>query len=282
LAFEATIRAGVTTVRDAGGLNRDAAGRLVERSHHPLRVLVAGVTRNEQEMKEAVQSGAAWIKILATGGLGAPRETVMAPLFSRERFRNLVHAAHTLGVKVFVHTWGGATVDWAIEAGVDSVEHGIYLTAEQAGRMAEAGIPLVPTAAIYRLLSEPKGFLDPGPLFRERAAYAAEAHRSAVSVALREGVRIGFGTDFATPALHGRNMLELDALADYGLPWDEAWRAATVTGAEILGLGRELGCIRDGHVADALLFSVDPLKTTSAGELSCHLVSLLVGDPGTG
>lgn len=286
-AFAATLRAGVTTARDAGGLAPALAAAIAGRFGQPLRVLASGealgaadargAAHLERRVKETAASGARWIKVFATGGLGAPPEKVTEPLFSRGEFFHIVRTAHGLGAKVLVHTWGGPTVDWSIEAGADSVEHGIYMTADQAGRMAEAGTDYVPTASIYRLLADPAGPLDPGALFRERAVRAVEAHRHAVEAAKREGVRIGFGTDFATPALHGRNLAEIDALTDYGLTRAEAWTAATGTGAAILGWGDRLGAAREGFIADAVLFRSDPLLAGRAENLYGEIERVLTG-----
>ncbi|MBB6695274.1 amidohydrolase family protein [Cohnella xylanilytica] len=288
-AFEATLRAGVTTARDAGGLSASTARRIREAYGQPLKVAASGESLGgadagqgtghlERRVKEIADGGASWIKIFATGGLGSPPDKVLEPLFSREELFSIVRAAHANHRRVLVHAWGGAALDWAIEAGADSVEHGIYMTGDQAGRLAQAGISFVPTAAIYRIAAEPDGALALDGPFRERAARAADAHPAAIRHARREGVRIGFGTDFATPALHGRNLEELDVLIDCGLTREEAWRSATEHGADILGYGDRLGRIEAGYTADAILFNADPYRARNAEELRGSIVSVLTGE----
>lgn len=284
-AFEATLQAGVTTVRDAGGLLPRTVQHIRQHYGQSLRVFACGdmlgandakgAGHLEQRVKELIHSGSSWIKIFATGGLGAASENVLEPIFSREELFSIVRAAHEHKTKVMVHAWGGPALDWSIDTGVDSVEHGIFLTQAQAHRLAQSGIPLVPTAAIYRIAADPAGALALGKEFRERAARAAEAHPKAINMAKREGVKIALGTDFATPALHGRNLEEIDTLVDCGLTRKEAWQSATEVGAEILGYGNQLGRIETGYTADAIIFNADPYKAQNANALRQSIVSVI-------
>jgi imidazolonepropionase-like amidohydrolase len=284
-ALNATLRSGVTTVRDAGGLPPDTARRLRQRYGHPLRIYPCGAMLGEEDAKggsylerrvqEIIDTGAGWIKIFATGGLGAPPEKVLEPRFSREEFFTIVRAAHRGNVKVMVHTWGGQTIDWAIEAGADSVEHGVYLSREQALGLADAKIPLVPTAAIYRIAADPNGAFALDETLRARAARAVQAHPQAIREAKEAGVTIGLGTDFAAP-LHGRNLEEIFALIDCGLTVIEAWNAAAETAAAILGCADTLGRVAEGFIADAVLFDADPYKAQNAKALRESIRSVII------
>lgn len=287
-AFKATLRAGVTTVRDAGGLLPRTVRHISHHYGQPLRVFACGdmlgandakgTGHLERRVKEIMDSGSSWIKIFATGGLGATSENVLEPIFSRDELFSIVRTAHEHKTKVMVHAWGGPALDWSIDAGVDSVEHGIFLTQAQAHRLAQLGIPLIPTAAIYRIAADASGALALDKEFRERAARAAEAHPKAVNIAKREGVKIALGTDFATPALHGRNLEEIDTLVDCGLTRKEAWQSATAVGAEILGYGDQLGRIEAGYTADAIIFNADPYKAQNANALRQSIVSVIMGE----
>lgn len=286
-AFEATLRTGVTTVRDAGGIVPSTVQHLVQQYQQPLRVHTSsdmlgaadarGLKHLEQRMAQIFATGAGWVKIMATGGLGAPTEKVVDPIFSEEEFAFIVRNAHAHDKKVLVHTWGGVTIDWSIGAGVQSIEHGMFLTEDQAGRLANSEVAFVPTTSIYRIAADPKGVLALNPIIRERAARAAESHSKAINYAKREGVRIGFGTDYATPSLHGYNLQELDTLIDYGLTRREAWQSATKSAAEILGSGNELGQIAEGFIADAVIFNVDPYQAYNAEILRNSIVSVITG-----
>lgn len=286
-AFEATLITGVTTVRDAGGIKPSTVQHLVKKYKQPLRVETSsdmlgisdarGLKYLEQRMTEIFNTGAGWIKIMATGGLGAPTDKVIDPNFSEEEFLYIVKNAHAHGKKVLVHTWGGVTIDWSIQAGVASIEHGMFLTEDQAGRLANSEVAFVPTTSIYRIAADPKGVLALNPVICERAARAVDAHSKAIHYAKREGVRFGFGTDYATPSLHGYNLQELDTLIEYGLTRREAWQSATTVAADILGSGKELGQIAEGYIADAVVFKVDPYQNHNAEELRKNIVSVITG-----
>lgn len=286
-AFAATLRTGVTTARDAGGILPSTIRHLVQHYQQPLRVQTSsdmlgaadarGVQHLGERMAQIFGTGAGWIKIMATGGLGAPTEKVLEPNFSEEEFAFIVRNAHSNHRKVLVHTWGGVTIDWSIEAGVESIEHGMFLSEAQAGRLAESGVAFVPTTSIYRIAADPKGVLELNPVICDRAARAAEAHSAAIGYAKKAGVRIGFGTDYATPALHGYNLQELDTLMDYGLTRAEAWKSATESAAGILGSGSELGRIAEGYIADAVIYNADPYQARNAEQLRNSMVSVLTG-----
>jgi imidazolonepropionase-like amidohydrolase len=205
-----------------------------------------------------VDSGASWIKLMVTGGIGTPCGEVLEPRFSEEEISAVVRAAHSRGAKVMAHVWGGAGLDWVIRAGVDSAEHGVYITGSQAEALALAGIVLVPTAAIYRMIADGPGG-NKGE-FRRRAARAAEAHPRSIRRARDAGVPIALGTDFGGPGEHGRNLAEIDALVSCGLSRGEAWTAATVTGAALLGRADRIGSVKPGFRADLIIFTADPYK----------------------
>lgn len=95
-----------------------------------------------------------------------------------------------------VHTWGGDSLDWCIEAGVDSVEHGIYMNQRQAYELSSKNILYVPTAAIYQLLAANDNPLQVASFFAEHARPAVIAHQKAVEYCVKEGVRMTCGTDF--------------------------------------------------------------------------------------
>jgi imidazolonepropionase-like amidohydrolase len=256
-ALDMTLRSGITTVRDAGGLPPDTVRYLRRRYGRPLRIYPCGAMFGEEDAKgcsylerrvqNSIDAGAGWIKLFATGGIGTPPEKVLNPLFSREEFFTIVRGAHRGNARVMVHSWGGATIDWTVEACADSVEHGVYLSREQAIRLADAKIPLVPTAAIYRIIADPKRTFVPDGTLRTRAVNAAMAHPQAVRRAKEAGVIIGFGTDFAAP-LHGNNLEEINALINCGLTVKDAWNAATETAAAILGSAGTLGRIQGQRI----------------------------------
>ncbi len=222
---------GITLSRDAGGYAQTdcrviSCAGMIDQSNYS----------QKEFLQKVISAPGQWVKIFATGGVGMPSETVTSPAIPEKSFKNLVNLLHHHGKKVMVHCWGGDSLTWSIETGVDTIEHGVYLTREQAAQMAEHEIPLVPTVAIYRLLAEePELFRIPG-ILQERAKRACEGHSQAIRFALSAGVLIGHGTDFyADPALAEYAGYEWKMLQDYGLTKEQATAAGTSVAERILG-----------------------------------------------
>lgn len=284
------LRDGFTSVRDAGGLRLDelaafglgdplrAADSTRRRAAHLERLprvqtSVSLIDRAAADAaggvvaaaEQALAAGARWIKLVGTASVTSPPGAGLDPIFTAAEQRAAVERAAEVGAGVMLHAWGGQAIDDAIEAGVLSIEHGIFLTPEQAARAAERDVTLVPTLRIYRLV---EGMIDAGQLpeaFRPRVAEAVAAHPHAVRYARDAGMRIALGTDYGTPDQHGTNHLELDALVAAGLNAEEALVAATRGGAELLAkVVRDAdrpapsGRIETGEVADCVLLRTDP------------------------
>ncbi|WP_194609143.1 amidohydrolase family protein [Clostridium vitabionis] len=238
---------GFVLARDAGGFADFSEDARKEISGHPDCTAIlpnGGMLGNADPDGRLAAAAAAgpfsWVKIFATGGVGAEPEHAVDPSVTREYFFRSVQKLHAAGKKVMVHTWGGVTLDWCIEAGVDSVEHGVYMTHDQAQKLAERQIPLIPTCGIYRLLAERPELFALGAAFREHAKRAAEAQRFSVPEAIRAGVLLGFGTDFyADPALADEANAELATLVDLGLSREAAMQTAVENARKILGLSSE-------------------------------------------
>ena len=228
--------AGIIAARDAGGYEADLISGDITKV-----IINAGMfdqkNVNNAAFRDKVSaSTAVWAKIFITGGVGTKKEETIVPRLCKDDFKALVRWLHGQGKKVMVHCYGGESLDWCIEEKVETVEHGVFMTRKQAAGMAENGVAYVPTAAIYRLLSdEPELFGIPESI-RENACHAAEAHMNAVRYAREEGVLIGHGTDFYSDmAFIGHAYDELNTLMDMGLSFNEAVAAGTVNALKILG-----------------------------------------------
>jgi imidazolonepropionase-like amidohydrolase len=207
--------------------------------------------------QRALDNGAQWIKLMATAGVATPGDAVLASNFSREEIRAAVEVADRGGARVMVHTWGGNSADWAVEAGAASLEHGIYLTQEQVSRAADAGITLVPTLTIYRHVRDMVLDGRLGGIPWPRIVDVIEAHELVVRRARDSGLPLAIGSDFTVPWQHGTNLVEVGTLQRAGLTSGEALLAATSNGARLLRDGGS-GVIAAGHRADAVLLSGDP------------------------
>lgn len=224
---------GFRMVRDAGGLEgiRAKAWKQYAAEHALSVVECCGMVNGENAMNNAFQAQvkshtSRWVKIFATGGVGAEPENALIPTMKKETFFKLVQDYHAAGKLIMVHTWGGDSLDWCIEAGVDSVEHGIYMNKRQAYGLAAGNILYVPTASVYQLLAAGGNPMQVAPFFVEHARLAVAAHQKAVEYCVREGVRMTCGTDFySDPKLLAHEYEEVFALQRYGVPPKDAWAA---------------------------------------------------------
>jgi imidazolonepropionase-like amidohydrolase len=289
--LEATLAAGYTAVRDAGGLDAgfkraideglisgprlvlslvivSPVGGIGDRTSpsglaccvpaDPLLPdgVVASLAEVRTVVRRVVRAGADVIKCATTGG--ASSREGHGPLdaaFGLDEMQALVEEAHALDRRVMCHALGGRGLKIAIEAGVDSIEHGCYLDSEPEllDRMATRGIFLVPTFAVYDYHRK-----SAMPHIRERARDLEEHHAASLVRALRAGVRIAAGTDAGGHG-HPPNALELACLVRAGMTPLEALRAATGWAAECLGREREIGTVENGKCADLVAVAGDPL-----------------------
>jgi imidazolonepropionase-like amidohydrolase len=207
-------------------------------------------------VREMVRAGADVIKIAASGG---PRS--MVPHFSPEELAALVDEAHRMGFRVACHALGAVAIRNAVDAGVDSVEHGYGLDAATAELMAQRG-----TFLVCDLLMRER-YATRGPAFRypqaeaDAAARALETGMASLRLAHEAGVRVAFGTDYGGQPILPPNELAdgLRLMIEAGFSALEAIRAATATAAAVMGWEDRLGTLQAGRLADMIAVSADPL-----------------------
>lgn len=216
-----------------------------------------GIEGVRTTVRTMVRAGADVIKCATTGGASSraghgPKDSA----FSLEEMKALVDEAHALGRRVMCHAVGGPGLRLAIEAGVDSIEHGCYLDEDPdlIPMMAERGTFFVPTLTVYEYHRE-----SPAPHVRERARALRSHHLESVGRALAAGVTVVAGTDAGGHG-HPNNALELEHLVAAGMTPMQALQAATSRAAECLGLEQEIGTIEKGKWADLVLVDGDPLR----------------------
>jgi imidazolonepropionase-like amidohydrolase len=180
--------------------------------------------------------------------------------YSIDEFRAAVDEAHRAGIPVAVHVYSGDALDNAIEAGVDSIEHGFDLTDAQLGRMKAKGMFLVGT-------DFPRKHLDivgtSGGILPEPAVLAPKII-DRLRRAHRVGVRMAFGSDTVID-MPGRTRADLmfDYLAvwrEAGVPPADILKAMTVNAAELLRVDKARGSLREGLSADLVAMPADPLS----------------------
>lgn len=207
-------------------------------------------------VRRVVRAGAEVIKCATTGGASSrPEHGPRDGAFNLDEMQALTEEAHALDRRVMCHALGGRGLRVAIEAGVDSIEHGCYLDQEPEllDQMAQRGIFFVPTFAVYDFHRK-----SPLPHVRERAHHLEEHHGESLRRAFAAGVKIAAGTDAGGHG-HPSNALEIACLVRAGLTPLQALQAATGWAAECIGRERELGTIEKGKLADLIAVDGDPL-----------------------
>ena len=278
-----TLLAGVTSVRDMGGKDgidlgiRQAinsglipgprmivSGQLIcmTGGHGWQMGLEAnGVDEVRKAARGQVKAGVDIVKLMATGGVLTPAVEPGSEQLTEEDLRAGVEEAHKAGKKTATHAMGTRGILNALRAGIDSIEHGVYLDEEAVSLMMERDVPLIPTlSALFNIAS--KGIEAGIPAFAvEKTLKVKPFHLESIRMAREAGVRVAMGTDAGTPFnIHGENLGELKFLVDCGFSPMEAIEAGTRIAAQVLGLEKELGTVEEGKLADLILIEGNPLE----------------------
>jgi imidazolonepropionase-like amidohydrolase len=277
-----TLEAGFTAVRDVGCrdniaiLLRDEiqAGRLPGPHIRAAGALICmtgghgwmigreadGADDVRKAVREQLRAGADCIKFTATGGVMTPRVDPRSSSFTEEELRAGIEEAHKAFARTAAHAQGTSGIKNAVRAGIDSIEHGIFLDQEAVELMRERGTVLVATLAAPDNIAK-HGLAAGIPAYAvEKSNQAMEAHRESFKLALRAGVRIAMGTDAGTPFnRHGANAEEIALMVECGMSPAEAIVATTRTAAELLDILDECGTVEPGKRADLVIVEGDPL-----------------------
>ena len=216
-----------------------------------------GVDDVRRAVREQLRYGADFVKVMTTGARTVELEDPDPPQLTRDELAALVEEAHRMGYRVCAHCEGLAGTELAIEEGVDTIEHGMYLNQrpDLLERMAANGQTLVPTLSFLIGLAEERTSTWT-PLLVELGKHNVEQAQLTLVAARDAGVRLAMGYDSA-PLRSATN--ELLALIDFGLTAAEALAAATSGSAYALGLDDAIGTIEQGKLADLLVVDGDPL-----------------------
>lgn len=210
-----------------------------------------------------------WIKIMATGG-AAGLEEVGPSMYPLRQLELIVEEAHRLHMKVSAHALSREGIVNCIMAGIDTIEHGADIPTEYLEMMRDKKLTLVPTLAIYRILANSEGTIPPLTVKKSKAV--VEKQRATFSNAMSLGVRIALGTDSGSPNFGPQPAAfeEMLVMREYGMPNEDVLRSATITAAEVLGLEDRIGSIAEEKDADILLLDSNPLQDLAAfSKLSC-------------
>ena len=211
-------------------------------------------------VRQRYKDGADGIKLTVTGGVLSVAKSGENPQFTAQEVEAVVDAAKDYGMWVAVHAHGSVGMKRAVIAGVDSVEHGTFMTTEVMDLMIKNGTFYVPTISAGEFVADKSKIDNYFPeIVRPKAASVGPQIGSTFSKAYKRGVKIAFGTDAGVQP-HGTNWKEFVYMVQYGMPPIETIESATIKTAELLGIESDLGSIDEGKIADLIAVQGDPLK----------------------
>ena len=226
-----------------------------------------GIANGPDEIRKAVRfevkNGADVIKAAVSGGVLSLGDEVDTPQLTPAEMTALVDESHRLRKKVAVHCHGDQAAREAIEAGVDSIEHGSFMKPETLTIMKKKGTFLTPTLLASDWIMKKIDNYPPALQLKAKEATAArsEMFRNAVKM----GIKISFGTDAAVYP-HGQNAKEFKLMVDLGMTPIDALKSAMANDADLLGIGQKVGTLEKGKFADIIAMPGDPTSDITATE----------------
>jgi imidazolonepropionase-like amidohydrolase len=298
------LRAGFTTVRDAGGVDvgfRVALERgLIEGPRlivsGPLRQtgghfdkyyasgfelstsgfpLTDGVPAVQAQTRHLLRQGYDFIKICTTGGIVSPTDKPTDTIWSIEELNAIVYEAQARGKEVMAHAQGAQGIKNAVRAGVWSVEHGSMLDDEAVELMQEAGTYLVPTLFIFHFNLEHGSEIGLPSYAIEKLHKFGAGRIDAFQKAVAAGLKIATGSDAIHRDAHGLNAQELSLMVKYGFTAMQAIVAATGTAAEVCRIDDKVGTLEAGKLADVLVVDGNPLNDITILEDRARLLLIM-------
>jgi imidazolonepropionase-like amidohydrolase len=218
---------------------------------------VDGPVGARRAVREQIYHGADWIKVYSDRTYQVMPNGVLddIPTFTLEELRAVVDETHRQRHKVASHAMALQGVHNSVEAGVDSIEHGNYIADEDLRTMVQKGIWYVPTIYVGEYVAEGRAAAG-APVWKQMG----EIHEKTFRRALKAGVKIAFGTDIGGFDWHINPAREFGLMVKWGMTPEQALRAATVGGAELLGWSDRLGTVEAGKFADIVAVAGDPLQ----------------------
>jgi len=229
-----------------------------------------GVVNSPEDAKKAVRqrykNGADLIKITATGGVMSVAKSGHNPQFTLEEIKAVTSTAKNYGFTVAAHAHGDEGMKLAIIGGVNTIEHGSFISEETMDLMIKHNCYLIPTISAGRQVAEKAkipGFFP--AVVARKALEIGPIHQATMAKAYKKGVPMGFGTD-AGVFPHGTNGIEFGYLLESGIPVKESIKAATIVNARLLDMANQLGQLTEGFLADIIAVEENPLKNVSTLE----------------
>lgn len=215
----------------------------------------SGVEQIRGAVRENLAAGADIIKIYITGTVRGTKE--IPCYFSKEEIMAAVDEAHRVGIPVTTHCIGGIGLEWALDAGIDTIEHGYFLTDREIDLLIKSERWLIMTPSIFftdaRIQNLPPNLIE-SHLHQRKEVFQR------LSAAIRAGVKFAAGTD----GMHGGLAQEIKYLVDLGATPIQALMAATWNAAKVCGLEDSIGTLESGKFADIIVVEGNPLEDIEA------------------
>jgi imidazolonepropionase-like amidohydrolase len=312
VVIEATLDAGFTTVRDAGGLDwgfKEAvrlglirgprifiSGAFISQTgghgDHRARtsrvtfpavpgltsetILADGADNVRRAAREVLRRGADQVKVMASGGAASPTDELDHVQFSVPELAAAVDVAGAVGTYVLAHAYGPGAIQNCVKAGVRSIEHGNFLDETTADQMLAAGdVFLVPTVITYELLAAREAGDGWSPDMVRKIRQGLTGAYDSLGLAYEKGLRIGSGSDVLAD-MQGEKGKEIACQARV-MGAMNAIIAATRTNAALMRIDKEVGTIEEGKRADLIMLDADPLQDPSVFADANHVRMVMRG-----
>jgi imidazolonepropionase-like amidohydrolase len=214
-----------------------------------------GVHEMRKHVRQNLGNGADFIKLFATGGASSVGKTLHACPYTKEEIAVAVEEAERAGTYVAAHALGGTGLDYCIEQGVRTIEHGVFINSAQLEKIIARNLWIVGTLSIY---FHPTGIEQSDfkfPLIREKVLMAREKAAENFASIIKSGANLAMGTD----SMHGLMSYELEKLVEFGASTMQAIVAATKNAAKACRIEDKAGTLEAGKYADFIALEGDPL-----------------------
>lgn len=224
-----------------------------------------GVDGVRKAVRRQIKAGVDFIKFMITGGMSTEGSDPRVPEYTKEEIAAAVEEAHRANKKIAAHAHGGEGITWGIEAGIDSIEHGILMTEEQIELAAEKGTYIVVTSGLGKVIAS-----DPNvpEFYRDKVKDTVDKYLQTVKCAKKHGVNLAIGGD----TYHARPDKEMETLVAAGFTPLEAICIATISGAKLCGIDNITGSIEIGKFADIIAIDGDPLENIKDTKNVVHVM----------
>ena len=223
----------------------------------PKEGVINGPYEARRAIRQRYKEGSDVIKLKVTGGVMSLAKSADNPQFMADELEAIMEAAKDYGFTVAAHAHGAEGMKRAVKAGVDSIEHGTYMTDEVMKLMKKKGTYYVPTLSAGKWVVEKVDTY--AAIVQPKVRAVGPKMQATFAKAYKKGVKIAFGTD-AGIFPHGQNAKEFVYMTEVGMPPMEAIQSATINAAKLLRIDDTLGSVEVGKIADLIAVKGNPLE----------------------